>query len=251
MAGTSEGTPKEEELPKEPTKEDTSGQKTELDSAKEALAESQAKEKRYREQVAGSQTEAERLKKENEELKSQIPEKPPLELSPEDKEQRDYFIRMGLVPKEEVAKMVQEKVAPFQAQLSAREKSLQKRTLDRFKEKHNLTEAEDPDGFKLQRVISKLKRVAPADPLNPNLSLKEDLELAHKWAFDEETNKEALSKATAKGRAEGHEASETKVGEGASVTAAPSKKHYTSEQEAIMKEWGVDDETLTKKQEKK
>lgn len=241
------------ETPEEATTElpveDTTEEKTELDSVKETLTETQAREKRYKEQVSGSQAEAERLKKENEELKSKVPpeEESLSELSPQDHETRAYLKKLGVFTKEEVEKMVQEKVAPFQAEREAKRKSEQKGVLDKFiKDKPDLGDEKDPEGIRMQKVFGKLKRITPADPFDPNSSLEEDLERAYNWAFEGETNKEALSKAKAEGRAEGHEASEAKVGEGASASSPTSKKQRTSEQEEMLKYFGVGDETITK-----
>jgi len=261
MAETSEKTPEEaqedieasEGETTEPAEEDTSEIKTELDSVKETLAETQVTLKRYKEQVSGHGPEVQRLQKKIEELEARIPpEKEPLtELSPQDQETRAYLKKLGVFTQKEVEKMVQEKVAPFQAEREARGKSEQKKVLEKFiKNKPDLGDTKDPEGVRMQRVLGKLKRIAPDDPFDPNASLETDLELAYKWAFEEETNKEALSKAKATGRAEGHEASEAKVGEGASTSSPAPKKQRTSEQEEMLKYFGVDDESISKKMEK-
>lgn len=249
---TTEGAEKSEELAGEDTSEtegeDTS--ETELDSVKKALTETQEQLKRYKEQVSGSQEEALRLKKELDETKAKIPQEkqtePDSELTSEDRQYKVYLKKLGLYSKDEIEKMVQEKVAPFQAEREARNRSEQRKVLDEFIKKH-------PDLEKDERMVAvkdKLRKIAPSDPFNPNLSLGEDLEHAYKWAFEGETNQEALSKAKAEGRAEGHEASETKVGEGASTSSETSKVQRTSEQEDLLKRWGVADEDLTKKESK-
>ena len=247
---TEETKTEETEETEEPVEEDTS-EKTELDLAKETLAETQALLKRYKEQVSGSQEEAEKFKIKIKELEARIPpeEKEALsELTPQDQQTKAYLKKLGIFTKDEVERIVQEKVAPFQAERTARERSEQKRVLGEFiKSKSALGENKDPEGVKMQQILAKLKRIAPADPLDPNASLKEDLELAYKWAFGEEIQKEVLSKAEAKGRAEGHEAGEAKVGEGTSSQTSTSKRQRTPEQEAVLKEWGVDDETYLKK----
>lgn len=255
--GTStEETPIEEtpeEKTEEPAEEDTSEQKTELDSVKETLAETQEVMKRYKEQVSGSQTEAEKLRTEITELKSKIPQKEesPSELSEQDLQYKAYLKKLGMYSKNEVDKLVQDRIAPFQAKEAAKAKANQKAILDKFiKGKPELSSVKDIDGSKMQKVIAQLKRITPIDPLNPNTSLDKDLELAYKWAFEGETNKEAISKAKAAGRAEGHEAGEAKVGGGASVKSTHSGKQRTSDQEAILKEWGVDDDTIKKNKEK-
>lgn len=251
---STEETPKEEtlkETTEEPVEEDTS-QKTELDSYKETLKESQELLKRYKEQVSGSQAEATKLKAKVEELESKTPPKEESQLSEQDRAYRDYLKKLGMFTKDQVETMVQDRIAPFQAKEEARGKGEQKKILDAFIEsKPDLAKDKDFEGSKMQQVIAKLKRITPADPFNPNASLKEDLELAYDWAFGEETNQEALSKARAKGLAEGHEAGEAKVGEGASAPSTSSKKTRTPEQEALLKEWGVDDESINKKTEKK
>ena len=253
---STEETPKEEtpkeETTEEPVEEDTS-QKTELDSYKETVKESQELLKRYKEQVAGSQSEAEKLREKIKELESKTPpKKEESQLSEQDRAYRDYLKKLGMFTKDEVETMVQDRIAPFQAKEEARGKGEQKKILDAFIEsKPDLAKDKDLEGSKMQKVIAKLKRITPADPFNPNASLKGDLELAYDWAFGEETNQEALSKAKAQGRAEGHEAGEAKVGEGASAPSTSSKKTRTAEQEALLKEWGVDDETINKKTEKK
>lgn len=242
-----------EETGVEPVEEDTS-KKTEADSAKEALAETQALVKRYKEQVSGSQEEAEKLKTKIKELEAKIPpEKESLpELSAEEKSTRDYLKKIGFFPKDEVDKMIQDKVAPFHAKEEARNKGEQKRILAKFiQSKSDLGEIKDPEGIKMKQVLGKLRRITPADPFNPNDSLEEDLEWAYQKAFEGEVNQEALVKAKAEGRAEGHEASEAKVGAGTSAQSPASKRQRSSEQEEILKEWGVDDESYSKITEKK
>lgn len=224
--------------------EDTPEQTTEADSAR-ALAESQAQAKRYKEQVSGSQAEAERLKRENEALKAQQPpQESDSELSQEDRTYRDYLKKLGLYDKDEIAKLVQEKVAPLQAEREARNKTEQTQIINSFIKAHPELE----NDTKLDMVKDKLKKIAPTDPLNPNLSLSEDLEHARRWALEGETNKEAISKAKSEGRAEGHEASETKVGEGASISSQPAKKQRSPQSEDMLKRFEVDDESLSKKQ---
>jgi len=242
-----------EETTTEPLVEGTTEQKTELDSTKETLAETQATLKRYKEQVSGHGPEVEKLQAKIKELEGKIPpEKEPLsELSPQDQEYRAYLKKLGMFTKDEVEKMVQEKVAPFQAEREAKGKSEQRKVLDKFiKDKPDLGNEKDPEGIRMQKVLDKLKRITPADPFDPNASLEEDLERAYNWAFEGETNKEALSKAKAEGRAEGHEASEAKVGEGASTSSPTSKKQRTSEQEEMLRYFGVDDESISKQKEK-
>ena len=235
----------EVEKSEELIEEDTSEKKTELDSVKMALTETQEQLKRYKEQVSGSQEEALRLKKELEDTKAKIPQEktePDSELSPEDRQYKTYLKKLGLYTKDEIEKMVQEKVAPFQAEREARNKSEQRKVLDDFIKKHPDLEKDE----RLAVVKDKLRKIAPSDPFNPNLSLGEDLEHAYKWAFEGETNQEALSKAKAEGRAEGHEASETKVGEGASTSSETSKIQRTPEQEDLLRKWGVADEDIKK-----
>lgn len=243
-----------EETTGEPAEEDTS-KKTEADSVKEALAESQALLKRYKEQVSGSQEEAENLKTKIKELEAKIPPeiKEPLpELSAEEKSTRAYLKKLGFFPKDEVDKIIQDKVAPFHAKEAARNKGEQKRILEKFiGSKSDLGETKDPEGIKMKQVLTKLRRITPADPFNPNDSLREDLELAYNWAFEGEANQEALVKAKAEGRAEGHEASEAKVGAGTSAQPSAPKRQRSSEQEEVLKEWGVDDESYSKITEKK
>lgn len=243
-----------EETKEEPAKEDTLEKKTEVDSVKETLTETQALLKRYKEQVSGSQEEAEKLKVKIKELEEKIPpvkEALP-ELTAEEKSTRDYLKKLGFFPKDEMDKIIQDKVAPFHAKEAARYKGEQKRILTGFIEsKPDLGEIKDPEGVKMKQVLGKLRRITPADPFNPNDSLGEDLELAYNWAFKGEVNQEALVKAKAEGRAEGHEASEAKVGAGTSAQSSTQKRQRSSEQEELLKEWGVDDESINKTMEKK
>jgi len=260
MPGTSQDDV-QKDIESEPTEGDTSGggttpQPTELDSVKKTLAETQAQLKRYQEKDSGHEEGVRKLQDKIAELESRIPQAKTEESSPDlsdqDKEYRNYLKRLGYYAKSDVDKMVQERIAPLQAKEQAKARGEQKRILSEFiKGKPELSESKDPDGTKMQRVIARLKRIAPEDPLEPNLSLNEDLETAYKWAFEEETNQEALIRAKNEGRAEGHEASETKVGEGASTSSPSSKKQYSPEAEEVMREWGVDDESLTKQNKNK
>jgi len=246
---TKAGTSKETEA--EPTGEVTPVEKTELDSVKGELSETQVRLKRYKEQVSGSQEEAEKLRDKVKELEAKMPpakEELPPDLSPQDLETRNYLKKLGVFTKSEVDKIIQEKIAPFQAEKVARARSEQRKVLENFiQAKPELGNEKDPDGLRMKQILSKLKRIAPADPFDPNSSLEEDLELAYKWAFGEEIQKEVLSKAEAKGRAEGHEAGEAKVGEGASAQTSTQKRQRTPEQETILREWGVDDESIKSK----
>ncbi len=252
--GEEEETETPEEEKTELAEEDTSEKKTELDSVKATLAETQEALKRYKEKDSGHEEGVRKLQDKIKDLEVKIPptQELPSELSPEDKQYREYLKKLGVYTKVEVEKMVQDRIAPFQQKEDARGKAEQKRVLDKFiANKPELAADKDIDGSKMQKVIAQLKRIAPLDPLSPNTSLEEDLELAHKWAFEGETNKEALQKAKAEGLAEGHEASETQVGEGASVKSPASKKQRTPEQEETLREFGVDDETLAKQKTEK
>ena len=236
----------EEDTSKKTEEEDTSDEKTELDSVKTALAETQEKLKRYREEESGHKDGVRKLQEEIQELKSKIPQEKKesdSELSPEDRQYKTYLKKLGLYAKDEIEKMVQEKVAPFQAEKEARNRSEQKKILDYFVKNHPDLEKDE----RMAVIKDKLRKITPTDPFNPNLSLEEDLEHAYKWAFEGETNQEALSKAKAEGRAEGHEASETKVGEGASTSSESSKVKRTPEQEDLLRKWGVADEDIIKK----
>jgi len=236
-------TAEETETPAEETQEET---KPEVDY-KTKFVESQSEAMRLR-------SEATRLKEELDATKQKEPvvKEPQSELSAQDQAYQDYLKKLGMYTKGEVEKTIQDKIAPFQAKEDARRKGQQKKILDGFiKSKPNLAKGKDPGGASMQRVINTLKRITPADPFDPNSSLGDDLEWAYREVFGKETNQEALSKAKASGLAEGHEAGDTKVGEGASAKSATQKKTRTSAQEAILKDWGVDDATINKQTEKK
>lgn len=251
--GTSEEAKKEEVKTTEPAKEDTLEKKTEAGTTEEAQVETQTKLKRYKEQVAGSQKEAKELKEKIKELESQIPPKkePSTQLSPQDEAYKSYLKGLGMYSKEDVDKIIEDKTAPFRTRAEAQEKSRQKKIIAEFvKGKPDLSEAKDPEGIRMKKVIARLKRITPADPFDPNASLEEDLGRAYNWAFEKETRQEALEQAKAEGRGEGHEAADTKVGEGASAKSTSPKKTRSAGSEALMKEWGVDDDSINKTEKK-
>lgn len=234
----------------EPTGEETPEEET-LDSVKATLRESQELNKRYKEQVSGSQSEAQKLKERVSELESVESDNEGVakeELSKEDSDYANYLKKVGMVPKAEVEKMIQTRLSPFEAKETAKNKKVQQEILDDFVgNKPQLSSEKDIDGTKMQKVVNMLKRITPSDPFDPNSSLKEDLELAYGWAFKEDKTKEAIDRAKAEGRAEGHEASDIKVGSGASSSStSKSNKNRSPEQEALLKDWGVNDESYNK-----
>lgn len=259
---TSDDTQEDVKQENEPAEGDTSGedqtsQPTELDSLKETLKETQSQLKRYKEQESGHQDGVRKLQERIQTLESQISQKGEKDeslsgLSQEDLQYHNYLTdKMKVVTEDKLKKILQEQIAPFQAEQGARSKAEQKKIINEFIARHSdLQEKNDPEGKKMSQVISRVKRFAPADRSNPNADLDEHLEDAYYLAFREETNQEALHKAKAEGRAEGNEASDTQVGEGASTSSTSSKKQRTPEQEEVLRDWGVDDESIEKQSKK-
>lgn len=229
--------------------------KTDTESVDETKAETQELLKKYREQLAGQTKGFDKVLKRIEDLEAKIagtnkqPESPPeTSLSDEDKPYIDYYKKLGFIAKDDVEKMFQERIAPLTKTQEATQKAEQQRILNDFIQNHpELSKEQDVNGDKMGKVIEKLRRVAPEVPSNPNLSLKDDLETAYNWTFGKSDLEEFRQKAKAAGAAAALEALETQVGGGSSVAAPKKKKTRTPEQEAMLKNFGVDDETISKK----
>lgn len=233
--------------PEKKKSESDSDNKVESESQKELL-------KRYKEQLSGQQKGFDKILQKLEEQDKKIADlsqakKPSSEtISDENRPYKEYYKKLGFIDQEDMEKEFQKRIAPLTEGQKAAQKAERQKSLDSFIKKHpDLSKEEDPAGDRMQKVIEKLRRVAPAVPSNPNFSLDEDLELAYNWAFGKSDLEEFRQKAKATGQAEALEALEAQVGGGSSVATTKKKKVRTPEQEAMLKRFGVDDETLSKK----
>lgn len=244
-----------EPKPGEPASKSDDDKIKDVDPDAEILSGTQDLLERYKQQIGGItkgfQDFGKRLDKIDETIAgiSQKPQSPSdAPTSDDDKPYVDYYKKLGFVAKEDVEKMFQERLAPLQEGQKATQKAEQQQVLNEFIKEHpEFSKEEDPAGEKMTQIIEKLRRIAPVVPNNPNYSLKEDLELAYNWAFGKSELEEFRQKAKAAGASAALEALETQVGGGSSISAPKETKSRTPEQEAILKEWGVDDETLSKK----